>query len=84
MMHTNLESAQQKEIERLRDENRELVDRINVMCDDFDKNCEEAWKLAQTLRVALDAIHDACKLICPHAAMELTQDRQAPKRKRRT
>ena len=79
------ESQQQKldRFDSLVDENRELANRVNQMCDDYDENCEEAFRVAQDLRRALDLINEGCRLIVCHASSQLVADTPRAKQKRK-
>ena len=53
----------------------DMLEQIERMRADYDKACEDAFKLAQTLRQAIDAIESGIKLLIPHASVQIVDDR---------
>ncbi len=52
----------------------DLLEQVERMRADYDQACEDAFKLAQTLRQAIDAIESAVKLLIPHASVQIVED----------
>lgn len=52
----------------------DLLEQVEHMRADYDQACEDAFKLAQTLRQAIDAIESGIKLLIPHASVQIVED----------
>ena len=81
-MNANIHPNPLDHLNALLAERREFVEQINRMHDDYDLACDDAFELAQKLRKALDLINEACRMLYPHASVQIENPQQQPKKKR--